>query len=176
MILLSFTCLYFLECVHTHPQAKEVSVTQWNCLCCVGCCHCWLTSWTSIFSASCATQCVRTAASWAVLSLVYLLLRWFRRLTRLRRSCWCWHHRSTSAWPRGHRHRSGFRCCYSEWVCQRCCGVSHSGPWQRLPRQPQRALDQDQTHAEVELVGKVRGRMLLNPLSKTMWIWIKYNL
>lgn len=135
--------------VDTHPLVKEVSVTLWNCLCCVGCCHCWLTSWTSIFSASSATQ-AWTAASWAAPSSLRSPLLLWQSLTHPWRPRWCWHHRSMCAWARPRRCRGGFRCRYSARARQCCCGESHFGPCQRLPRQAPSALAETQTEVELE--------------------------
>lgn len=130
------------------PLVKELSVTPWNCLCCAGCCHCWLTSWTSIFSASSVTQ-AWTAASWAALSLAWPPLLLCQGLTHPWCSCWCWRRRCMSAWRRVRQRQDGFRCRYSAWVCQRCHGETHYGLWQRLPQQAPRARAWNQTEAEL---------------------------
>ena len=96
-----------------------------------------------------------TASVAALLSSSPLIL--CQGLTRPWRPRLCWHHRSMCAWPQPHRCQGGFRCRYSAWACQCCCGESRFGPCQRLPRLVQRALVENPTEVELERDIKKRG-------------------
>lgn len=122
--------------LNTHLLVKVFSVNRWNCLCCVGCCHCWPISWTSVSFAFSVRQ-AWTAASWAALSSATSLAS-HQGLTLPWQPCRCWHHRSTCAWPLPRQRRGGSHCHCS------------AGPCRRLPRQAAGALAESQTEVELD--------------------------
>lgn len=131
--------------VNTHPLVTVLSVSPWNCLCCVGCCHCWRTSWTSTSSAFSATQ-VWTAASWAGPS-------WSSLCSGPILIHPCCHHKSTHVWLRLCCFHRRSHCSYSTWAClprhqegrfcpfRRCCSTG---------TQTEAELDRDKKKSKIK--------------------------
>lgn len=123
-----------------------VSVSLWNCLCCVGCCHCWRTGWTSISSALSVTQ-AWTAAFGAVLSSSPLNL--YRGLILILVPSCC-RHRSTRVWLQLHWLHRPFRCTYLTWACLRRHWESRFCPFWHCCLWGLRAPTGTQTEAELD--------------------------
>lgn len=138
-------------CMITHPLVKEASVSPLNCLCCVGCCHCWRINWTLISVAFSVIRAWATAF-WAAVSLSPPVLS--QGPTHP-----CWHRRSICAKHRPFWCQDGFRCHYLTWACQHCCGQSHFCPCQHLPQQAARSSAEAQTEVELE---RERGILFSN--------------
>ena len=100
-LVLSLLAVVIAWRVATHPLEAALAATQWNCLYCVCCCHCWPTSWTLISSASSATP-GWTAASWAALWSAARSLS-CSGLSRSLHPRWCWHRKCkcTCVWAPG---------------------------------------------------------------------------